>query len=382
MAARLAAWLVRETSLYPERVRDRFWIPLSDKAGRRLFGGNWYKAITSAEETSLAERHHSYSTGRAENGRKKNRPYCKAIRLCKKHLAASAKPFTLSKAVKKETNYNLSEVGTWLAQWLPDFVLPSDIEPTSLWSACHVEAIRAKLFYATQCPQGRFHSNFTTMSKANRARLTHKEHKLTRLDIQCSQPTLLDAMLIQQRKCRSTQASPNLICHTDSDFYEALLPIARQCDNYWDVKRKASARSSSANQSPETNWKRQRPSKWKRDDVKVNLLKALFAKNAVMMRQPAFVALEKLYPAHAAYITETKRDDYRVLAQRLQRLESTIIIDGVCGYLMEHYPDLPVLSIHDELIAPRKIAGVVHKQIEKQFKKYGVSAKITTENLQ
>ena len=100
-----------------------------------------------------------------------------------------------------------------------------------------------------------------------------------------------------------------------------------------------------------------------------------------MMRQPAFVALEKLYPAHAAYITETKRDDYRTLARDLQRMEATIIIDGVCGHLMEHHPDTPVLSIHDEIIAPQDMSNLVHQLLISEFGKYGLTPKVAIENL-
>lgn len=381
VSARFAAWLVRETSLYPERIRDRFWIPLSENAGRRLFGGNWYRAVTSAVETGLAERHHSYSTGRVENGRKASVPYCKAIRLCKKHLSASAKAYSLRRSVVKETSYNLSDVGTWLAQWLPEFDLPPDVRPTSLWTACHIEAIRAKLFYATQCLQGRFHSNFTTMSKANRARLTHKEHTLTRLDIQCSQPTLLDAMLIEPRKSRSTQDSYTLICHTSTDFYECLLPIARECEDFWDAKTTAPIPGNSSRKQRQVSLNKRQPSQFNRNDIKVNLLKSLFAKNATMVRQPAFVALENLYPAHADFIKDAKRKDHRILAQSLQRLESSIIIDGVCGHLSKHYPDTPVLTIHDELIVPQNMADIVLQLILAEFDKHGVRAKVLIENL-
>lgn len=100
-----------------------------------------------------------------------------------------------------------------------------------------------------------------------------------------------------------------------------------------------------------------------------------------MVRQPAFVALESLYPEHAEYIKEGKCENHRKLAQQLQRLESSIVIDGVCGYLMQHYPEMPVLTIHDELVVPQQIADIVQKLIEQQFSMRGVSARLTKENL-
>ena len=72
-----------------------------------MFGENWYRAITSAVETGLAERHRSYSTGREG----KNEPFPKAIRLHRRHVGGRAKQYKLKRAVAKQTNHTLSPVG-------------------------------------------------------------------------------------------------------------------------------------------------------------------------------------------------------------------------------------------------------------------------------
>ncbi len=372
LSARMAAWLVRQTSLYRERILFHYWIPLSAALGRKMFGGNWHRAVNSAISTGLAEWNSSYSTG--IDG--KNKPFPKAIRLRERHMSGGAKQYRLKRSVAKQANHNLSPVGTWLAQWLPEFDLPDDIQPKSLWEACHIETIRSKQFYATQCEQGRFHSNFTTTAKRHRSGIRHRDTPLARLDIQCSQPTLLDALVKT-----GTNSPVAMICYTSSDFYEALLPLATGCDEYWDVKKKASPPSSSANLAPETSWRQQLPWRWGREDVKANLLKAIFSKNHVMVKQPAFIALSQLFPVHAAYIKEVKRKDHRILAQNLQRLEASIIIDGVCGHLSQYHPHTPVLTIHDELIVPQDMAAIVHQLILAKFAKHGVVAKVTRENL-
>ena len=115
--------------------------------------------------------------------------------------------------------------------------------------------------------------------------------------------------------------------------------------------------------------------------MKVNLLKAMFAKNHVMIKQPAFIALKQLYPVHAAYITDVKKADYRQLARKLQRLESSIVIDGVSGYLAKHFSDVPILTIHDELIVPQELADKVEALLVAGFEKHGVTPKVNKDPL-
>ncbi len=376
--AKLANWLCKETALYPERSEQRHWIPLSREAGRHIFGSDWYRVIAAAEVTGLVDRHHSYSDGNLGF-----ESFPKAVRLARQHCTGKVKLHQLNRKPTETAKFrayrddNLGAVGLWLASRLPMFTLPTDIEPRNYWDAYLLAQIRSDALYSKRCDYGRFHTPYTVLGSLHRQSIT-SHVPLSSIDVKQAQPMLLDSLV------HTTRPSTVWLCGTNSDIYNTLLPIATQCEQYQE-RTKTRQRKSKSTRSPQVSvrlhFETYEPATWGRDQVKKNLLKAMFAPNNIMVRQPAYKALKQLYPEHAQFMYEYKRGNHKRLASVLQRMESTILIDGVCGWLMSHHPDAPALTIHDELIVPTDLVEVVSKQLIIEFEKHKVTPILEVEHL-
>lgn len=374
LLARLAQWLVKETALYPERASDNHWIPLSKRQGRSMFGGSWDRVIAEAESSGLVERHHSWSDGSCGY-----EAFPKAVRLAYPHNSGKVKLHQLHRKPRQSAKLrayveaNLGEVGMWLSSRLPMFEVCPRSRPSSYWDAYVLQQIQAGNHYAKRCDYGRLHTLYTVLAKQHRSTLVCSTG-LVSIDIKQSQPTLLDALV------KTHTAQPILLlCDTISDIYLEMLDICREFEPYTECIKSQPRTRKGVKQC--MRMESHDPSTWGRDEVKKNLLKTLFAPNNVMVRQPAYRALQKLRPAHAEFIYDYKRQDYKRLACQLQRMESSIVIDGVCGWLRKNHPDIPILTVHDELIVPTELANTVCDRLTLEFKKHAVSPRFSENDL-
>lgn len=93
---------------------------------------------------------------------------------------------------------------------------------------------------------------------------------------------------------------------------------------------------------------------------------------------------ESLFPSIFQAIQRIKSEfGYKTISLLLQRMESALMIDGVCRRLVADYPDVPFLTIHDSAIAVIDTGGVVRKLIKEEFERYGLRVTVNTKiNLQ
>jgi hypothetical protein len=84
--------------------------------------------------------------------------------------------------------------------------------------------------------------------------------------------------------------------------------------------------------------------------VKVESMRLIFGRHRPSLR--SWMRFSDRWPTVASHLAELKRDGHRNASRVLQRAESSLMIEGVVGELMERQPDLPVLSIHDGLLVP------------------------------
>ena len=64
-----------------------------------------------------------------------------------------------------------------------------------------------------------------------------------------------------------------------------------------------------------------------------------------------------------------RKHGYKVVAQALQRLESVVMLDGVCFRLLREFPSVPFLTIHDStlLTANAGVVGQVRDIMTEEF---------------
>jgi len=86
---------------------------------------------------------------------------------------------------------------------------------------------------------------------------------------------------------------------------------------------------------------------------------------------------EHTWPGVFRAVQTLKRDfGYKVLARMLQRLESKIMIDGVCGRLIRDLPGLPFLTVHDSVLVRVDSGESVRQVIVEEFQRHGVLATV------
>ena len=82
------------------------------------------------------------------------------------------------------------------------------------------------------------------------------------------------------------------------------------------------------------------------------------------------------FPNVMRVVRRAKRDDHGRLARALQRLESGLIIDGVCGRLMREHPDVPIVTLHDALLTTPAHVEVVRGAILAEFARVGLRPRL------
>ena len=91
------------------------------------------------------------------------------------------------------------------------------------------------------------------------------------------------------------------------------------------------------------------------------------------------VEFERLFPSVMAFIRKIKKGKYARLAWIMQKEESKLIIDGVCGRLMREHPEMPVLTIHDSILTIPRWVEIAKTVIMEEFAGVGLKPTIRTE---
>lgn len=99
-------------------------------------------------------------------------------------------------------------------------------------------------------------------------------------------------------------------------------------------------------------------------------------------RGPVSDAFQRLWPEIYDAIQRLKAlYGYKIVSQILQRMESGIMIDGVCGRIVSELPGLHFATIHDAALVVADRGADVKRFIEAEFGRYGVQATVKQENL-
>ena len=79
------------------------------------------------------------------------------------------------------------------------------------------------------------------------------------------------------------------------------------------------------------------------------------------------------------FICGAKEGDWKNLSRQMQRRESTYMIGCVVQRLMDHHADIPVLTVHDSIVTPRRHAATVRRIMMAEFDRLGVQPKVHVE---
>lgn len=231
------------------------------------------------------------------------------------------------------------------------------------WDELAVRRIHNREFYATRCRYGRFHHSFTGLNKAARRMLTTPAGEpLFEIDVSCCQPLMVPT-LMRTSGYSGTRGLDKFIALCQSGtLYDYLAEACRIAGlNLGDCY------------APGT-WKPH----WKAADVQRNHAKKafitlLFCDCDMMQNHPLFGVVQVLFPAVAQFIRDIKAKCYQQLARDCQVAESTLMINQVCGHLMEQCPDITLITIHDSILTTAAHAKRVAGAMQHAFLGVGIS---------
>lgn len=74
-----------------------------------------------------------------------------------------------------------------------------------------------------------------------------------------------------------------------------------------------------------------------------------------------------------------KKHGYKDLACQMQKAESKLVIEGVCGRLMREHPDCPLVTIHDAILTTPEWVDEVRRTMLEEFAKIGIHPTLRVE---
>lgn len=217
-----------------------------------------------------------------------------------------------------------------------------------------------KDFFLISDDYGRVHTNVTSLKSSLRKFLTYEGKKLYNVDIVNSQPLIL--LLIPFLS--------NTIRCTFSDFLESdKLDIFK----YKELVEKGELYEYLINNSNFDDYLVEQNKEYDREPFKETFFREVFFGRKVSGY------FWDLFPSVANIIAHVKKDDYRSLAWMMQRAESDLIINKICGRIMEEYPKCFISTIHDSILTTAEHVDKVKSTMLEEFKKLGLLPSIRIE---
>ena len=106
----------------------------------------------------------------------------------------------------------------------------------------------------------------------------------------------------------------------------------------------------------------------KRSDAKEFTYKVLFGRNVNSSK--ADKAFRSVFPTIHNFIKLYKREsgDYKMMAYDLQKAESNLIFNRIIRRIIEIYPDIKMITVHDSIVFPKKYKDVVNSIFDQELK--------------
>lgn len=234
---------------------------------------------------------------------------------------------------KNSSNKILTEVKSKLVQDLYSvqiqyeksvYYLDSTLQEVDIYNRnkYSVECIKQNQLFYHFDDFGRFHTNFTILKSFIRKNcLLIEDDETVEFDIKNSQPLFLNLVITEEDNQIDVQELELFKILTKSGiFYDFII------DNT-DIESKKI--------------------------VKEYIYKVFFGKNGNCKADKMF---KNLFPTIHTFIKnyKSKHKNYKVLAHKLQYLESNLIFNEIVKRIMEVYPDVKLITIHDSIMCAKK----------------------------
>jgi hypothetical protein len=211
-----------------------------------------------------------------------------------------------------------------------------------------VECINNKHIFYHFDNYGRLHTNFTILKSFIRKNCLLIDNEETcEIDIMNSQPLFLAKLLIESKSNWVDENELKLFSDLtiNGKYYQYIM-----------------------NKLKEPNKK----------VIKELTYKVLFGRN--MKNSKADKVFISLFPTIHNFIKLYKKEkgDYRILAYDLQKAESNLIFNTIIKKIMNIYPEIKIITIHDSIVFPRKYRDIVNTIFESEINNEFKNKYITT----
>ena len=230
-------------------------------------------------------------------------------------------------------------------------------------SRAAIENIAERRFYFSPDKYGRIHTNLTSLPRTLRPFLTVDGQPLWNIDIACSQPVFLYALISKQPAFKSISSNISSKYNTsfsspyDTTLDDVALYYSLVCTGqlYEFIMQTAGITD--------------------RKVAKDAFFLFIYCKVTSRLTKVGRI-LKECFPTIYKICRELKSIDYRDLARTLQRTESAFVIDGVCGTLVRQYPHVPLFTIHDSIMTTEPFTHLVTAAFAEQSKSTGITPTI------
>lgn len=379
----------------------RGWVHCSAELLRQVLPFRQYKYILAdLVDVGIIEREGNYAIGKE----------CRKFRLTKAYRQQSPAEYVithkclLKKITKVEELLRQRRPLTDLQQYLFDCVkrltvdtahLPGNLSDKVMLA---IEFVNSGRYFMKPDKYGRIHTNLTTLKRDVRRDLLLDgiRHHLTLVDVKNSQPLFLCLLLLKElfRRKKEREGGKKEVGSLSCDNSQALqsnLPgkkeggreegsegslscdILAQGEVQEDVKRFVElCVRGKLYEFLMMLWKVKDRNKVK----KMVYSEVLFCRaTKVSVYDDLF---RKEFPTVWNFAQRLKCFDYRVIAHRLQKMESTFIFSVVKNFLAE-YPGAWVGTIHDSILVQDHHGLVLLKMMRDEFKRYGIAPVLNLE---
>jgi hypothetical protein len=296
------------------------------------------------------------------------------------------------RAIRRLTHRSsVNPVDRHLKRWLRglDFDAALALEAANQLEGTHlhlalVEEIRGGVVEYSRCRLGRVHTSVTRLPRTIRSTLRLGGSPLCQIDVANAQPLLLGLYLLPTQSgdpwtslthdnpSGGPDAPPITTCIAPSKSLKMTAATGfRLRDLLAEEHQRRYVELCEAGVLYEHLAGLMTPAVWSRDRVKRALLVALCGPDR--WSAPVAAAFRRAFPTVVQVVRRAKRPDHARLARDLQRLESHLVIDRVCGRLMREHRDVPVVSVHDGLLTPPAYVDVVRNAMLTEFGRVGLA---------
>jgi hypothetical protein len=252
-----------------------------------------------------------------------------------------------------------------------------------------IQEINDKNFYLQKDGFGRVHSNITNFYSPFREELTIKEKRLKEIDISNSQPLFL---LISYINYNNYNKSINKTYHHQPPIYESRISnentlISKEYSVLEDHESvvfelpkdiqlfKELCLSGTLYEflMKETSFLGDRKEFKEKEWFK-------FLYGQLFIESKLKEVFKELFPNMNNYIENIKQKNYCQLSWDMQRSESHLVMEVICGRLYKEYPEIPIITIHDSFLTYLEHIDIVRSLILEEFAKIGIIPHLKVKN--